>query len=231
MELHAGRDPLVERTEGVHECGENPCSGLPCHNSGTCLAIDSERYRCVCNPGYTGDVCEIQVAPCASSPCAVGSTCLELPMVVGSVVMSAGVGVSAAAAFSCQCAPGRKGKTCQEGETYQTYTYTPTTLISYHSTNHAMCVLAYLLAVDMTLTEVFIPEFRGDADSYLALPRLENVARAFSLEVWFLSRSPTGLLLYDGQLVGGRGDFISLNLVNGYVQFRFDLGSGTANIT
>ncbi|KAF4521048.1 hypothetical protein B566_EDAN008120 [Ephemera danica] len=191
VELHAGRDPHVERTEGVHECGENPCSGLPCHNSGTCLAIDSERYRCVCNAGYTGDVCEVQVAPCASSPCAAGSTCLELPVVSSSGAALASASGTPAAAFSCQCLPG----------------------------------------LDTALTEVFMPEFHADASSYLALPRLENVARAFSLEVWFLSRAPNGLLLYDGQLVGGRGDFISLNLINGHVQFRFDLGSGTANIT
>ena len=109
VELHAGRDPLVERTERVHECGENPCSGLPCLNSGTCLAIDSERYRCVCMPGYMGDTCEVQVAPCASSPCAAGATCIELPP-------PAGTAVAANTAFTCQCPLGRKGKTCQESE-------------------------------------------------------------------------------------------------------------------
>jgi coxsackievirus/adenovirus receptor len=83
--------------------------------------------------------------------------------------------------------------------------------------------------VDAELHEVFIPEFSGN--SYLELPRLEGVGRAFSLEMWFLSREPDGVLLYNGQLTNGKGDFISIHLINGHVQFRFDLGSGAANIT
>ena len=39
-----------------------------------------------------------------------------------------------------------------------------------------------------------------------------------------------GVLLYSSQAVTGKGDFISLNLVKGYLQFRFDLGGGIANI-
>lgn len=35
-----------------------------------------------------------------------------------------------------------------------------------------------------------------------------------------------GLLLYNGQQEDGGGDFISLGLTNGYVEFRFELGSG-----
>jgi EGF-like domain len=100
VELHAGRDPLVERSSGVRECGENPCSGLPCRNAGTCLAIDSDKFRCACAAGFTGDSCDSQVAPCASSPCAAGATCVEL---------------GSGAAFICQCPPGRKGRTCQQG--------------------------------------------------------------------------------------------------------------------
>jgi len=83
--------------------------------------------------------------------------------------------------------------------------------------------------VDAELHEVFVPEFSGD--SYLELPKLEGVGRAFSLEVWFKSREPDGLLLYNGQLTNGKGDFICLHLINGHVQFRFDLGSGAANLT
>lgn len=41
---------------------------------------------------------------------------------------------------------------------------------------------------------------------------------------------PDGLFLYNGQKMDRTGDFISLNLVNGFVEFRFDLGSGAAVI-
>ncbi|XP_066597691.1 agrin-like isoform X2 [Prorops nasuta] len=83
--------------------------------------------------------------------------------------------------------------------------------------------------LDSELTELLIPEMSGDG--YLELPCLEGVAKAFSIELWFLSHASDGLLLYNGQLNNGRGDFISLNLVHGKLEFRFNLGSGIANIT
>ncbi|XP_067005728.2 agrin-like [Anabrus simplex] len=181
VELHEGLDSMVEEVRGVRECGENPCSSMPCYNSGTCHAIDSERYRCACTQEFTGNFCESRVNPCISNPCTFGSTCEALPQ----------------GGFMCKCPPGRKGKACQD--------------------------------LDAELHEFFVPEF--DGSSYIELPRLEGVGRAFSLEVWFLSRKPEGVLLYNGQLSNGKGDFISLNLVKGHVQFRFDLGSGAANIT
>ncbi|RDD44249.1 Agrin [Trichoplax sp. H2] len=41
---------------------------------------------------------------------------------------------------------------------------------------------------------------------------------------------PNGLIFYGSQREDNRGDFILLNLVEGYLEFRFDLGSGTAVI-
>lgn len=83
--------------------------------------------------------------------------------------------------------------------------------------------------MDAELTEFLIPELTGDG--FLELPCLEGIARTFSIELWFLTRAKDGLLLYNGQLNTGRGDFISLNLVQGRLEFRFNLGSGIANIT
>ena len=51
------------------------------------------------------------------------------------------------------------------------------------------------------------------------------------LQIWFLSRSSNGLLLYNGGQSSGSGDFISINIINGYVQLSYDLGSGVARIT
>lgn len=73
------------------------------------------------------------------------------------------------------------------------------------------------------------PEFFGS--SFVQFPRLEGLGRSFSIDVFFLARANNGLILYNGQMKNGRGDFISLNLVQGYLQFRFNLGSGIANIT
>lgn len=75
----------------------------------------------------------------------------------------------------------------------------------------------------------FVPDFWGN--SFLQLPTLQNVAQAFVIEIWFLSRTPSGLLFYNGQQhASGRGDFLSLSLVESHLQFRYDLGSVIANV-
>ncbi|XP_047106165.1 agrin-like [Schistocerca piceifrons] len=72
--------------------------------------------------------------------------------------------------------------------------------------------------------EAFVPEF--DGNSFIELPRLEGVGKAFAMELWFLTRAVDGVLLYSGQRLDGKGDYIALVLVSGYVQFHFELGSG-----
>lgn len=51
-----------------------------------------------------------------------------------------------------------------------------------------------------------------------------------ALEVVFLARGPSGLLLYNGQKTDGKGDFVSLALHDQYLEFRYDLGKGVAVI-
>ena len=82
--------------------------------------------------------------------------------------------------------------------------------------------------MDAELHEVFVPDFIGD--SYLELPRLEGMRQAFVIEVWFMSREPDAILFYNGQLTNGKGDFICVLITDRHVQFRFNLGSGAANI-
>ncbi|XP_045445472.1 delta and Notch-like epidermal growth factor-related receptor [Melitaea cinxia] len=76
-------------------CASNPC------NKGICVdEIDNEKegpkYRCFCEPGYTGDQCELEYNECESSPCANGGTCTDR---VGR--------------FECSCGRGYAGDTCQ----------------------------------------------------------------------------------------------------------------------
>lgn len=51
-----------------------------------------------------------------------------------------------------------------------------------------------------------------------------------ALEMVFLARGPSGLLLYNGQKTDGKGDFVSLALHNQHLEFRYDLGKGPAVI-
>lgn len=49
-----------------------------------------------------------------------------------------------------------------------------------------------------------------------------------SMEVVFLAKNPSGMIFYNGQKTDGKGDFVSLALHNGYLEYRYDLGKGTA---
>ncbi|KAI1287382.1 Agrin [Halotydeus destructor] len=74
----------------------------------------------------------------------------------------------------------------------------------------------------------FVPDFWGS--SFLQLPTLQNVAQGFVLEIWFLSREADGILMFNGQQhPSGKGDFLSLSIVQGHLQFHYDLGSATPN--
>lgn len=52
-----------------------------------------------------------------------------------------------------------------------------------------------------------------------------------SLEVEFKTNTEDGVILYNQQKANGLGDFVSLAIVNGYVEFRYNLGNGAAVIT
>lgn len=72
-------------------------------------------------------------------------------------------------------------------------------------------------------------DFGGD--SYLEFRTLRNVAQYLHIELWFLTRAMNGLLLYNGQNSTGSGDFVALTLVNGFLLFSYNLGSGAVNIS
>ena len=45
-----------------------------------------------------------------------------------------------------------------------------------------------------------------------------------------MANASEGLIFYNGQKSDGKGDFISLSLSDGYLEFRYDLGKGPAVI-
>lgn len=49
-----------------------------------------------------------------------------------------------------------------------------------------------------------------------------------SMEVVFLAKNPSGMIFYNGQKTDGKGDFVSLALHDGYLEYRYDLGKGAA---
>ena len=130
--------------------------------------------------------------------------CASSPCTSGSTCVAADE-----SSFVCQCPPGRTGKVCDDCE----YIF--------------VLSLRSMSPVDQReMAAVRVPDFWGA--SFLQLPTLEGVGVAFTIEVWFLTRALHGLLLYNGQHAS-RGDFVALNLEDGRLHFRYDLGAGQAN--
>lgn len=63
-----------------------------------------------------------------------------------------------------------------------------------------------------------------------SLPTCLSAREKMALEVVFLARGPSGLILYNGQKSDGKGDFVSLALRDQHLEFRYDLGKGAAAI-
>ncbi len=62
-----------------------------------------------------------------------------------------------------------------------------------------------------------IPEFAGK--SYLEFAKLQSFA-VISIRIEFKPMETEGLLLYNGEDEQSKGDFISLAMVSGHVEFR-----------
>lgn len=162
--------------------------------------------------------------PCLPSPCHGGAPCQALE----------------AGAFYCQCPPGRFGPTCADEKNpcqpNPCHGAAPCRVLPEGKAKcecpvgrgGSLCQTA--LAQDNT--RPFLADFHGF--SYLELRGLHTFDRdlgeKMALEVVFLARSRSGLLLYNGQKTDGRGDFVSLALHDLRLEFRYDLGKGTAVI-
>uniref|UniRef100_A0A8C7BY28 Basement membrane-specific heparan sulfate proteoglycan core protein n=1 Tax=Neovison vison TaxID=452646 RepID=A0A8C7BY28_NEOVI len=64
--------------------------------------------------------------------------------------------------------------------------------------------------------------------SYLALPALTNTHHELRLDVEFKPLAPDGILVFSGGKSGPVEDFVSLAMVGGHLEFRYELGSGLA---
>ncbi|XP_055078833.1 agrin isoform X2 [Periophthalmus magnuspinnatus] len=78
----------------------------------------------------------------------------------------------------------------------------------------------------------YMPLFSGD--SFLELKGLHlyghDLRQKVSMTVVLMANDSNGVIFYNGQKSDGKGDFISLALNNGILEFRYDLGKGPATI-
>nr|XP_042908819.1 agrin [Parasteatoda tepidariorum] len=138
--------------------------------------------------------------------------------------------------YSCLCMPGFTGKTCEilEDACINSPCIEGSTCIT-HAEHGFVCRCPPDRAgklCEKTNREsegIFVPDFKGD--SYLEFPTLTNVRQAFNIEVWFLTRALHGTVLYNGQQASGKGDFVAITITDGYIDFRYDLGSAVQSVS
>ncbi|XP_063091307.1 agrin isoform X8 [Cavia porcellus] len=163
--------------------------------------------------------------PCVPNPCSSGAPCQALDDGM----------------FHCQCPPGRFGLTCASEKNpcqpNPCHGAAPCRVLP-EGGPKCECPLGRGGALCQTDLEKdhgsqpFMADFSGF--SYLELKGLytfeRDLGEKMALEVVFLARGPSGLLLYNGQKTDGRGDFVSLALRDWHLEFRYDLGKGPAVI-
>ena len=108
------------------------CAASPCASSARC--VDSPQgFTCQCPPGFTGQVCDVNINECQSNPCVrgmcvdqingfacncpagyTGALCqTNIDECASSPCANGGTCVDQVNAFTCQCASGFAGDTCR----------------------------------------------------------------------------------------------------------------------
>ncbi|KAM9342708.1 LOW QUALITY PROTEIN: agrin [Pholidichthys leucotaenia] len=171
---------------------------------------------------YGSGVGECGNNPCLPNPCRNGATCQ----------------VKEAESFHCKCSKGFWGPTCAD-------VHDPCEPNRCHPSSQCQALPegGYKCECPMgregkhceKVAErrgAYMPQFNGD--SYLELKGLHlyghDLRQKVSMMVVLMANDTNGLIFYNGQKSDGKGDFISLSLNNGFLEFRYDLGKGPAVI-
>ncbi|XP_067876243.1 protein eyes shut homolog [Heterodontus francisci] len=156
-------------------------------------------------------------SPCARMKCRNGGTCVEK-----------------ASTVYCRCAPGWKGAFCTETVTVCDPEHKP----PQQCAPGAPCIPlpeGYTCRCPLGTTGIHCkkaliisdPSFRSNESSWMAFSPF-NIRHKTHIRMQFLPRSPGGILFYTAQHLSPRsGDFLSIALVHGFVQLRYNLGDMT----
>ncbi|KAM8960809.1 versican core protein-like [Pelodytes ibericus] len=96
IDIHISTSNNVEGTE-LHITTQDPCKVNPCQQGGTCYSRGGSSFVCTCMPGYTGELCEIDIDECQANLCRNGAACVD--------------GINS---FKCICLPSYTGAFCEQ---------------------------------------------------------------------------------------------------------------------
>ncbi|EDO35294.1 predicted protein, partial [Nematostella vectensis] len=155
--------------------------------------------------------------PCLTKPCKNAGTCSDTRDHVG---------------FTCHCRPGYKGRTCEGvGERCSPGVCNKGRCVNRGDTGFdCLCPVGFKGDRCQEGSVIETPQF--DVKSFMSFPGIQGALLKIKLSMRFMANDASdGLLLYNGQrLHPNRGDFVSIAIVGGNVEFRYDLGYGRAVI-
>ncbi|CAB1343910.1 unnamed protein product [Coregonus sp. 'balchen'] len=189
----------------VGQCGVTPCTLVTCRNGGTCVDSGSSVY---CrNPNH---LCRNPKTPLFSSP----TPNPQPPL--------------------CQCPFGWKGALCSETVSVCDAEHRPPPLCAHGSTciplpdgYTCLCPLGTGGLHCQQAMAISDPFFSGNQSSWMSFPPV-SIRHRTDLRLQFQTLSPEGILFYTAQHLSARArDFFCVSLTSGFVQLRYNLGSGT----
>lgn len=93
-----------------------------------------------------------------------------------------------------------------------------------------MCPLGFSGDLCEIRVDLQVPSFNGS--SHLRYRGLADEALTWlDLEITLKPTAPNGLILYNGHRTDGFGDYMALYLKDGFLEFSYDLGTGSAIVT
>ncbi|XP_041062394.1 basement membrane-specific heparan sulfate proteoglycan core protein isoform X1 [Carcharodon carcharias] len=153
---------------------------------------------------------------CKDNPCKNGGQCVD----------------SETSSYACQCRRGYTGSNCEHSLALHCHPEacgSDATCVNKPDGlgYNCRCHLGKRGPKCMDGVLITAPSFRA-GNSFVAYPPLTNVHNELTIELEFKPRSPSGLMFYSSSQRMKMNDFISVAMLDGHLEFRYDLGSGLA---
>ncbi|XP_060115564.1 basement membrane-specific heparan sulfate proteoglycan core protein [Heteronotia binoei] len=153
---------------------------------------------------------------CQDQPCQNGGICRD----------------SESSSYVCKCPQGFAGSNCEHPQALRCHPEAcgpDATCVNQPSGQgySCRCLLGRHGEKCMAGVTVTTPFFHG-GDAFVSYPPLTNIHYELRVDMELKPLSPDGLLLFSGGNGAPVADFVSLGMANGHVEFRYELGSGTA---
>uniref|UniRef100_H3A4U8 FAT atypical cadherin 4 n=1 Tax=Latimeria chalumnae TaxID=7897 RepID=H3A4U8_LATCH len=211
----------------------DPCIDNSCHHGASCIknsgispdivVLESPSvifvthlpfipFTCSCPVGFTGPFCEVDINECYGSPCSNGGVC-----------------VNYAGGFFCSCRGGFSGPFCTSGvnECEKNLCQNGGTCENTYGDYHCICLHGY---TGITGRNCELSSLGFEELSYMEFPPLDPRNNIISLEFATVKKNSLILYNYDNRK-GVGGEFVALEIIDGKLQFSYNLGNGIVRLT